>query len=77
LDLAKAKDAELAAIHEGLDYPVFGGPAAPDPEANGKYLSAYVNSASASGAGLYNVIFTDGENVIGVVQLNIVPEPQA
>ena len=77
LDLAKAKDAELAAIHEGLNYPVFGGPAAPDPENNGMCLNAYVHNEIASGAGLYNVIFTDGETVIGVVQLNIVPEPQA
>ena len=72
-DVTKLTAAELAAASESLPYPVYAGECSPDPENNGLLFAAYVHNEL--GAGLYDVFFTDGDEIVYVLQLNITPEP--
>ncbi|MCR5611749.1 MAG: hypothetical protein K6F68_08000 [Clostridiales bacterium] len=73
-DYSKMKDADLLAVHESLDYPVYHDVPHCDAEDHGLLFEAYVHEEN--GPGLYNIIFTDGENIIYMVQLRILPLPE-
>ena len=70
-DYTKLKTADLAAMSQALDYPIFADEVVPDAENHGFLCSFYVHQELP--AGLYNVFFAGAEEICGVVQLNIVP----
>ena len=71
---ADMKTSDLAAASEALDYPVFADTVIPDAENHGMLCSFYVHPEL--GDGLYNVFFTEGENICYMVQLKTLPTEQ-